>query len=105
MNERLQHWWKDTEREKPNVRRTASLSSNWSTTNPTSTSLELYADFHGGKTADIPLSHHTANARFLTKTLEIKMFGTIVTHAAYCHKILRKHDGIEKNMLTTAEGE
>jgi len=105
MNERVQHWWKDTERGKPNIRRSASLSTNWSTTNPTSTRLELYADFHGGKTADNPLSHHMANARFLTKIREIKTLGTAVTLAAYCHKTVRTHDDVEKNMLTTAERE
>jgi len=83
----------------------SSLNTNWPTTNPTSTRLELYVDFHGEKTADNPLSHHTANVRFLNKILEIKTLGTTVTLAAYCHKTVPTHDGVKKNMLTTAEGE
>jgi len=73
--------------------------------NSTSTRLELYADFHGEKTADNPLSHHTTNVRFLAKILEIKTLVTTATLAAYCHKTLPTHDGVKKNMLTTAAGE
>jgi hypothetical protein len=105
MNERVQHWWKDTERGKPTTRRTSSLNTNWSTTNSTSTMLELHADFHSKNTADNPLSHHTTNVRFLTKILEIKTLGTTVTLAVCCHKTVPTHDGLKRNMLTTAEGE
>jgi len=46
-----------------------------------------------------------ANARFLTKILEIKTLGTTVILAAYCHKTVPTHDDVKKNILTTAEGE